>query len=235
MLRETTAEIITKIKSTDIKCHKMSCKELQSEEIEVLEYVFEQIKLRIMIKIIPNTFTFYRSIYDGDPCFSKNEENTFQYKYGEDGASKSFILELIWGSEYPENLPEVSLEAFYNKHIFATVKDHIIHSVKTEAEQYLGMSMTYTIFEYVKENLDTLLADQPVEIIQSAVSDLTEKLTNADLEEDQDSSKNVKKEQLTKAQKRRMWNRGGLDTDDRPRGWNWVDIVRHLSQTGGQS
>ena len=41
----------------------------------------------------------------------------------------------------------------------------------------------------------------------------------------------IKKEQLTKAQKRRMWNRGGLETDDRPRGWNWVDIVRHLSQT----
>ncbi len=46
------------------------------------------------------------------------------------------------------------------------------------------------------------------------------------------SSKVEKKEQLTKAQKRRMWDKGGMDSEDRPRGWNWVDVIRHLSQTG---
>jgi hypothetical protein len=43
-----------------------------------------------------------------------------------------------------------------------------------------------------------------------------------------------KKEQLTKSQKRRMWNRGGLESEDRPRGWNWVDVVKHLSQTSSK-
>ena len=28
-----------------------------------------------------------------------------------------------------------------------------------------------------------------------------------------------------------MWNKGGLDTEDRPRGWNWYDVIKHLSQT----
>ena len=43
-----------------------------------------------------------------------------------------------------------------------------------------------------------------------------------------------KKEQLTKAQKRKMYNR--LDNKgEMPRGWNWVDVVKHLSQTGQQS
>lgn len=42
-----------------------------------------------------------------------------------------------------------------------------------------------------------------------------------------------KKEQLTKAQKRRMWDKGGLESEERPRGWNWFDVIRHLSQTGG--
>ena len=42
----------------------------------------------------------------------------------------------------------------------------------------------------------------------------------------------VKKDQPTKAQKRRMWEKGGLDTEERPRGWDWVDVIRHLSQTG---
>ena len=44
----------------------------------------------------------------------------------------------------------------------------------------------------------------------------------------------VKKEQLTKAQKRRMWEKGGLDTEERARGWDWVDVIRHLSQTGSK-
>ena len=96
--------------------------------------------------------------------------------------------------------------------------------------------MTFTLFEHVKENLESLLADQPEEIqtASSSVNEISDQLENSDL--NQESSKSGgKKEQLTKAQKRRMWNRGGLETEDRPRGWNWVDIVRHLSQTGVQS
>ena len=42
-----------------------------------------------------------------------------------------------------------------------------------------------------------------------------------------------KKEQLSKNQKRRMFDKFG-STADRPRGWDWVDIIKHLSQTGGQ-
>ena len=42
-----------------------------------------------------------------------------------------------------------------------------------------------------------------------------------------------KKEQLSKAQKRSMWKKGGLDQADRPRGWDWVDVIKHLSKTGG--
>jgi hypothetical protein len=48
------------------------------------------------------------------------------------------------------------------------------------------------------------------------------------------SNKKEKKEQLTKAQKRKMYNR--LDNrGEMPRGWNWVDVVKHLCQTGGKS
>ena len=41
-----------------------------------------------------------------------------------------------------------------------------------------------------------------------------------------------KKENLTKNQKRRMYDKFG-STVDRPRGWDWVDIIKHLAQTGG--
>lgn len=40
-----------------------------------------------------------------------------------------------------------------------------------------------------------------------------------------------KKEQLTKAQKRRQWDKSD-GKGDKPRGWDWIDVVKHLSQTG---
>ena len=35
----------------------------------------------------------------------------------------------------------------------------------------------------------------------------------------------MKKEQLTKSQKRRMWDKGGTE-DERERGWDWIDVVK---------
>merc|ERR1712062_578712 len=185
----------------------MSNLELQEEEIEALS-----------------------SIYDGDPNFVMESKTKFQYKFGEDGASKSFILELSWGPEYPEVLPDISTDSFYNKHVIPAVKSKIADFVKTEGEMYLGMSMTFTIFEQVKENIEDLLADQPDQI--EIVNEVSDKLEDVDLH--QKKEKSPKKENLTKAQKRAMWKKGGLETEDRPRGWNWIDVIRHLSQTGGQ-
>ena len=156
--------------------------------------------------------------------------NKFQYKFGEDGTSKSFILEITWGPEYPEVLPEISVDAFYNKHLLPDVKTKILDYVKSEGDQYLGMSMTFTLFEQVKENIEDLLADQPDQI--EAVKEISEKLEEVEVFK---KDKSPKKEQLTKAQKRAMWKKGGLDTEDRPRGWNWIDVIRHLSQTGSQN
>ena len=49
-------------------------------------------------------------------------------------------------------------------------------AVATEGEQYLGMSMTYSLFEYVKENFDKLLEEQPEQIFDTKVSDGLAKL-----------------------------------------------------------
>lgn len=41
----------------------------------------------------------------------------------------------------------------------------------------------------------------------------------------------VKKEVMSKSQKRKQWDR--LDSKgEKPRGYDWVDVVKHLSQTG---
>lgn len=127
-----------------------------------------------------------------------------------------------------------------------------------KAEQYLGDPVTYTLIELVKDNLENWLLqvskqhpiqEQPkqeevalVEEVETLVNIIqfrifvfqmmtlkSEKFQNiADT-----PKKTVKKEQLSKAQKRRQWDRcnaGG----EQPRGWNWVDIVKHLSQTGSK-
>lgn len=169
------------------------------------------------------------SIYDGDPSFNQLSPITYQYKYGEDGHPKSFLLELSWGTRYPSEKPAVNMNAFYNKHLVDSVKQRITDFVLRESEQYLGEAMTYTLFESVKEKVLDLVTDQPETV--------TEKVINESTPQEQDETalspkKNVvKKEQLSKAQKRKQWDR--VDgKGEKPRGWDWVDIVKHLSQTG---
>lgn len=115
------------------------------------------------------------------------------------------------------------------------VKEGIQAALSTEAEQWLGCGMTYTLFECLKDNLEQLTAAQPesaptVAIVDEGVGAL--KISDADAEADA-RKKEPKKEQLTKAQKRRQWERSD-HKGDRARGWDWVDIVKHLSQTGSK-
>jgi len=187
------------------------CKELQTEELEIL-----------------------KSIYDGDSAFKVISGTQFQYKFGDDGSAKSFILDVSWGPNYPEALPKLSMDTFYNKHVVPEVKTMVLEKVSNEAEQFLGMSMTYSLFESVKENLDAVFAIQPEKDVSSEIpsDDLQALKIRESASPEKASEKAPKKEQLTKSQKKRMWDKGGLESGDRPRGWNWVDVIRHLSQTG---
>ena len=38
-------------------------------------------------------------------------------KVGEAGESKSFLVEITWGELYPDEVPAISLDAFFNKHL----------------------------------------------------------------------------------------------------------------------
>nr|ACO11279.1 RWD domain-containing protein 4A [Caligus rogercresseyi] len=181
--------------------------ELQSEEREVL-----------------------KSIYEGDDQFSVLSDTQFQYKYGEDASRRSFVLQLGWPSEYPNEAPTISMDAFYNAHICPQVVQGVRDSLQGEIEQFLGMSMTYSLFEHVKENYETLIALQPEE--EETTGPNEEEMASLSISGNDERKETGKKEKLTKAQKRRMWNRGGLNESERPRGWDWVDIIRHLSQTG---
>ena len=93
------------------------------------------------------------------------------------------------------------------------------------------MSMTYSLFEWVRESLEMLLEKQPESLV-TVCEEIETKCSVDENDDDETTTKTkVKKEQLTKAQKRAQWKKGGVNEEDRERGWNWVDIVRHLSQT----
>ncbi|KAH8324611.1 hypothetical protein KR074_012339 [Drosophila pseudoananassae] len=176
-----------------------------------------------------------QSIYEGDQQFKEIDATTFQYKYGEEDDYKSFLVELKWGEKYPDEAPTINMNTFYNRSLLPAVKEGIQAALITEAEQWLGCGMTYTLFECLKDNLEQLTAAQPesapsVAIVDEGVGAL--KISDADAEADA-KKKEPKKEQLTKAQKRRQWERSD-HKGDRARGWDWVDIVKHLSQTGSK-
>lgn len=46
-----------------------------------------------------------------------------------------------------------------------SLKDKITNLVKEEASQYLGMSMTYSLFEFVKERFEELIQEQPEQTV----------------------------------------------------------------------
>ena len=53
------------------------------------------------------------------------------------------------------------------------------------------------------------------------------------IDQTQTTDRKEKRVAMTKSQKRRQWDR--MDgKGEKPRGWNWIDVVKHLSQTGGQ-
>lgn len=125
-------------------------------------------------------------------------------------------------------VPNINMDLFYNRNLQADVKDKIRSILLEEAEQWLGCGMLYTLFECLKDKVDDILAD----VTEAAVADIaTKNFDNLDLNKE-DSAKLAKKEVLTKAQKRRLWDKSD-HTGTKPRGWDWVDIVKHLSQTGG--
>ncbi|KFB37093.1 AGAP010019-PA-like protein [Anopheles sinensis] len=184
------------------------------------------------------------SIYEGDSAFKQVNSETYQYKYGEEG-NKSFLLEICWTENYPNELPTFNLDTFYNRNLSRSCKDSILSILREEAEQWIGCGMTYTLFECLKDKLEDLLTDENCNagegqqvVIGTVDSRLEAEQSNSDSDDEdgndgKGNKKDAKREQLTKAQKRKQWDR--VDSKgNRQRGWNWVDIVKHLSQTGGK-
>lgn len=97
--------------------------------------------------------------------------------------------------------------------------------------------MTYTLFECLKDRIEEIMAEQPQ--LESDEESSGDDNYSGESDSDVDVSnlslgKVPKKEQLTKAQKRRQWDQSVVG-GEKARGWDWVDVVKHLSQCGNKS
>ncbi|XP_074185957.1 RWD domain-containing protein 4 isoform X1 [Rhinolophus sinicus] len=163
-----------------------------------------------------------RSIYEGDESFRELSPVSFQYRIGENGDPKAFLIEISWTETYPQTPPIISMNAFFNNTISSAVKQSILAKLQEAVEVNLGTAMTYTLFEYAKDNKEQFMENHhPVNSTTSISNIISVETPNIA----PSSKKKDKKEQLSKAQKRKLADK----TDHKgelPRGWNWVDVVK---------
>uniref|UniRef100_A0A8D2KHU7 RWD domain-containing protein n=1 Tax=Urocitellus parryii TaxID=9999 RepID=A0A8D2KHU7_UROPR len=159
----------------------------------------------------------FRSIYEGDESFWE----LFNIgEYISTGDPKAFLIEISWTETYPQTPPIISMNAFfYNNTISSAVKQSILAKLQEAVEVNLGTARTYALFEYAKDNKEQFVENHRPLDSATSISNII--------------SKKDKKGQLSKAQKRKLAHK----TDHRgelPWGWNWVDVVKHLSKTGSK-
>uniref|UniRef100_A0A5F9DSB0 RWD domain containing 4 n=1 Tax=Oryctolagus cuniculus TaxID=9986 RepID=A0A5F9DSB0_RABIT len=163
-----------------------------------------------------------RSIYEGDESFRELSPVSFQYRIGENGDPKAFLIEISWTETYPQTPPIISMNAFFNNTISSAVKQSILAKLQEAVEVNLGTAMTYTLFEYAKDNKEQFMENHhPINSATSISNIISVETPNTA----PSSKKKDKKEQLSKAQKRKLADK----TDHKgelPRGWNWVDVVK---------
>ncbi|KAJ7404769.1 RWD domain-containing protein 4 [Pitangus sulphuratus] len=172
---------------------------------------------------------------------------------GESGDPKAFLIEVSWPETYPQTAPVISMDAFFNNTISAAIKRSILEKLMVEVEANLGTAMTYTLFEYAKDNKEVFMENQPVNTVTSVSNSIATGTPDVPA-----SKKKEKKEQLSKTQKRKLADKTGLHSGEveefgylefcvlkmkpsysadnkgeLPRGWNWVDVIK-LSKTGSK-
>eukprot|EP00794_Sanderia_malayensis_P013846 gene13846-15294_t len=171
-----------------------------------------------------------QSIFEGDLSFKEISPTCYQYKVTGDSQNesenhKAFILEITWPTDYPQELPGISLDTFFNKHLPSDLKNEIKVKILEQAEEMRDSAMTYSLFDWIRENSEEFINKIPDSVLkESEENTKCEKLIAKPKE---------KKENLTKAQKRRITERTNF-RGERERGWDWVDVVKHLCQTGVQ-
>ncbi|KAK6031074.1 RWD domain protein [Ostertagia ostertagi] len=156
-----------------------------------------------------------QSIYEGDSNFKAIGDNRVQYKFGVD-TPKSFVIEIEWPPQYPAAPPRINMDVFYNSNIADSVRQEIKNKVLEVAKENDGMAVTFTLIDYVSSNFEELTSNWEV------------KQTQLEVDARAEERRSGRDEPLTKAAKRRLWDRN--EGTAKERGSDWIDILKHLAQ-----
>nr|VZI15066.1 unnamed protein product [Spirometra erinaceieuropaei] len=166
--------------------------------------------------------TVLESIYTPEEL-SISSDYTVTFHLNDPGSSESFVVNITWPKGYPFEPPSIDLDAFCNRHLPQTLKERIINDLNALAKLNTGEPLTFTLIEHLRENAESYFQE-----IREARAVSCAKINSEPTKE-----KTSKGPALSKSQKRRQLNR--LDVSGNlPRGWNWVDVVKHLRQTGSR-
>ncbi|KAK5984460.1 mTERF domain-containing protein 1 mitochondrial [Trichostrongylus colubriformis] len=156
-----------------------------------------------------------QSIYGADSNFKAIGDNRVQYKFGVD-TSKSFVVEIEWPPEYPTVPPKINMDVFYNSNIADNVRQDIKNKLLEVAKDNDGMAVTFTLIDYVSSNFEEITSNWDV------------KQPSPEADTNAEERRTARDEPLTKAAKRRLWDRN--EGTAKERGSDWIDILKHLAQ-----
>jgi len=186
---------------------------------------------------------------------SQSKFNIRVFEQEQTEQKKVVVLEFEYPSQYPNQLPILKLDTSQNDFLTKEGKAKIIDALNIQAEPLLGTPMIYTLVEHLRAEFPTFVnsettipmkkeGDMNKSLWESVISKQIEETADdkarklqmeaarqAKLEEKQEKQNN----KLSKAQKRRMVEQIDQKTGEKPRGWNWVDVIAHLSKKGSSA
>ena len=161
-----------------------------------------------------------QSIYQDDDNFRIVDTSTLTYKFAPAGG-KDFIVQFELTPRYPDEVPNTHMEILYNAKLTTGMKYAIVSALASEGEQLIGVQMLYSLLEWGRDNLGAVIDEFKR---QSVEGDSQPSAVSTPV------IKQERKEHLTKAAKRKLADK--MDTrGEHARGWDWVDVIKHLSKT----
>lgn len=164
----------------------------------------------------------------------KEEEDCTTVVIKVEEENKGVLVNLSIPFSYPLVPPVTSLRAQPGCRIFPEAVEQVMHQIQELTEGILGTPMIFSIVSIVRENFELLLDQTSCRFEGESLWNQVR--TTSTLEQkNSDQIVQVVKERedksrkhMTKAAKRREQNR--LDAQGEfPRGWNWVDLISHVS------
>uniref|UniRef100_A0A0D6R961 RWD domain-containing protein n=1 Tax=Araucaria cunninghamii TaxID=56994 RepID=A0A0D6R961_ARACU len=187
-----------------------------AEEVEEEMMALESIFYDSFSKINDHSF---RLRIDPDPEVNKDE------------GPPPLFLEISLPDGYPQAIPQFDLSNLNNTNYSEPAKKAILQGLHDQASSQTGENMCYNLAEWLKDKLPEFFALKNVPAFMAHVGS-SEDVSNQPNTKNSASAKKDEKDKMTKAQKRRYFDRFGAG-GDKPRGWDWVSIVSHLSQVPG--